>query len=292
MNPAAPSTAGPHRVSASVKRILFLYLCGVTISLQATSLIEWMVDLSAVWQVKAPIVLLAGPLAVAFLGYLLFPPSRHDVPPLVWSLNAVVMTVFWGGGYVLAGVLTYGGDFMSLEIPLDRQIPFTPEWIFVYLTVYFVFLMPLFYLEDRRRLVTLDLAQVLSLAFSYTMFLYCPVAIDRPTVEPLDFATWTVAVVQGNDPAWNCFPSTHCVACTVAALAMLESNWKAGYWILLSTVAICISTVMTKQHFVLDAAAGVLLGVSFFFLAKVIVATAGDRLGRLLGPDWGAKQNA
>jgi len=268
------------------RRRIFLYFVGLIIALQGTSFVEWLVDSRLLLQIKIAMVAVAIPVAVTILGMRFFPPPPSRIPPLVWSLNAVGLFVFWAGGYLLSGLLAYHGTFMSMAIPLDRHIPFTPEWIFVYLTVYFVFLLPLFYLDDRCKLVTLDLAQMLALTFSYTMFLYCPVAIDRPQIPVTDFASWTVSAVQGNDPPWNCFPSTHCVACTVATLAMIEVNWKLGFWCVLSTVAICISTVMTKQHFVLDAAAGILLGAAFFLLAKVIVRMTAGRLESLLGREW------
>jgi len=112
-----------------------------------------------------------------------------------------------------------------------------------------------------------------------------PVAYERPQIEGYSFAGWALSIVQGKDPAWNCFPSTHCTASTVAALALYFENRKMGIWGLLSTVAICFSTVFTKQHFVLDVVVGVLLGSGIYFLVRCTMMST--RFGGLLAARLG-----
>lgn len=302
-----PESKSPLLFSAQLKRVLFLYVVGCIIALQLISLVEWLVvggdPVGGAWHVCAgpwtltigdwwlPKTLLVSfviPMTVTLAGIRLFPAKVVRMPSSVWGINAVVMMVFWSGGYVLTGALAYQGDFMSLAIPIDHRIPFRPEWVFVYLTVYFVFVLPFFYLEDRKALIAMDISQFVALGISYTMFIYLPVAYDRPSVEVVDFATWTLSVVQGNDPPWNCFPSTHCIACTISSLALMKYNRKVGWWVLISTIFICASTVFTKQHFVLDVVAGVLLGAAIFYLVRKVVfhSWLGNRLVRLLGSDW------
>ena len=297
----------PLLFSAQLKRVLFLYIVGCIIALQLTSLVEWLLvgpgpasgswrvvagpwtlTLGGWWLPKTLLVTLVIPGIVTLAGLRLFPPKVIGMPLAVWGINVVVMMIFWAGGYFLTGALAYQGDFMSLAIPIDHRIPFRPEWVFVYLTVYFVFILPFFYLEDRKALIAMDLSQFIALALSYTMFIYLPVAFDRPMVEVVDFATWTLDIVQGQDPPWNCFPSTHCIACTIASLALMKYNRKVGWWVLGSTIFICASTMYTKQHFVLDVVAGVALGAAIFYLVRRVVfhSWLGNRLVRLLGSDW------
>ena len=274
--------------SAKLKRVLFLYVVGCIIALQGSSLVEWLVDSRLLLLQKTLLVTLVIPGTIALVGMRLFPPKVFRMPLSVWGINVLLMMVFWSGGYFLTGALAYQGDFMSLAIPPDHRIPFRPEWVFVYLTVYFLFILPFFYLEDRKALIAMDLSQFIALALSYTMFIYLPVAFDRPAVEVVDFATWTLSVVQGNDPPWNCFPSTHCIACTISSLALVKYNLKIGLWVGLSTVAVCLSTMFTKQHYVLDVGAGVLLGIAIFFLVRRVIfhSWLGERFGRLLGSGW------
>jgi hypothetical protein len=272
--------------SAYLRRGLFLYVTALIAALQATSVLELAVNVTVTVRVAVFVLAALIPLPVALVGVLLWPPRETQMRVKHWGLNAAAVFAFWAGGYFLVGALSYSGRFESLEIPLDNVVPFVPEWVFVYLTVYPFFMLPLLYVEDTRRLLVLDIAQVLALLVSYLTFVVFPVAIVRPAVVPHDLATHALAIVQGRDPPWNCFPSTHCTACTVAALALLDENRWLGVWGLVSTAAICVSTVMTRQHFVLDAVTGVLLGGGLYFLVRfaLLDRRVGDRLSRLIGP--------
>lgn len=266
--------------SAYSRRMLYLYALGLIFALQLTSIVEALVGItiSAPW--KVALVVSVAPVLVVGLGVVFYPPREEAMPSRVWLPNALAMLVFWAGGYFLVGQLAGGGPFHSMEIPLDQEIPFRPAWVFVYVTVYPFFLFPLFYLDDPKDLLTVDLAQFLALTMSYVMFVVYPVEYPRAPLVETDFATWALSVVHGQDPAWNCFPSTHCTACTISSLSVMRSNPKLSAWAVLSTAAICISTLMTKQHFVLDVVMGVVLGVASFYSVKALIrrTTFGDWL--------------
>ncbi len=258
-------------VSRFLKQFLFLYAFGLVLALQVTSLMEFFGSFSIPWPIRTFSVAAGIPLLVVYLGRRFLPRPAPKLGFRTWGLNALALTLFWAGGYFIVGALSYSGEFYSMGIGLDEKIPFYPEWVFIYLTVYGFFLIPLFYVDDLKQLVILDLSQVLALSISYTTFIIYPVAIDRPGVVPADFATWALSLVQAQDPPWNCFPSTHCTACTVAAFALVRAKPAFGWWAIPSTVGIYVSTVLTKQHFVLDALAGVVLGSVLYLAVTLLV---------------------
>ncbi len=257
--------------AAYLKRFLFLYAFGVVLALQLTSIMEFIGSFSIPWVVRTFAVSVGFPCLFVFMGRRFFPVGKPSLGIKVWGLNTLALFGFWAGGYFVVGSLSYHGDFHSMGIALDEAIPFAPDWVFIYLTVYAFFLMPLFYIDDMKELIVLDGAQIITLSISYTTFIVFPVAFDRPPVAPSDFSTWTLSLVHAQDPAWNCFPSTHCATCTVAALGLIRANKKFAWWAIPSTLAICVSTVMTKQHFVLDALVGVLLGCGTFLIVNHVV---------------------
>lgn len=258
-------------VAVFLKRFLFLYAFGLVLALQATSLMEVFGSFSFPWPIRTFSVGVLLPLIFVYVARRWFPGPEPKLGIRTWGLNALGLFGFWAGGYFLVGSLSYSGEFYSMAIPLDDRIPFAPDWVFIYLTVYGFFLIPLFYLDDKVQLLILDASQGLALSLSYLTFVVYPVAIDRPPVVAADFATWALSLVQAQDPPWNCFPSTHCTACTVAAFALVRANRKFAWWAIPSTLAICVSTVMTKQHFVLDVVAGVLLGSVLYLSVTYLV---------------------
>ena len=91
-----------------------------------------------------------------------------------------------------------------------------------------------------------------------TLFLAMPVAFDRPglaTTTP-NFAEWALQLVYGRDPPWNCMPSTHCAVAMLSALALLETGRGVGWFGMFTAAAIGVSTLYTKQHYVVDVLAG------------------------------------
>lgn len=257
-------------VSTRLKRFLFFYITGLIIALQASSAIEYLAQFHLDPAIRSFLVVSVLPLLSVAVGFKLLPPGPMPAPPLwAWVANMAFMFLFWAGGYFLVGALSYSGEFYSMAIPLDGEVPFRPEWVFIYLTVYPIFLLSIVYLDKVEHIIILDVSQFLALLISYLAFIVYPVAIERPPVEGHSFATWALSIVQAKDPPWNCFPSTHCTTCTVAALALVRSNPVLSIWAIVSTLLICLSTIMTKQHFILDAVCGVLLGSGIFCIVNL-----------------------
>jgi hypothetical protein len=80
------------------------------------------------------------------------------------------------------------------------------------------------------------------------------------------FSTWVLAIVYGADRPWNCFPSLHVAMSLLAALTVLEVHRIRGMLILLLTFLIALSTILIKQHYVLDVVAAMLLTVTIYFV--------------------------
>jgi hypothetical protein len=244
-----------------VKRFIFLYVVGIVLALSATTPIEYFLAPELYWRIKVLFILLLVPSAIAWADFFLNQPDGSGLPARIWITNAVVLFALWSGGYTVVGWVTEGNEYASLWSSLDERFPLIPECVFIYLTVYFIYVLPLFRIENARRLLTFDVALFVTLAVSYATFIVFPVAFPRPQVYPQgDFSTLILYLVQAGDPAWNCFPSTHCATCTIASLALLRESRSLGIWVSATTVAIYLTTLLTRQHFVADAVAGIALG--------------------------------
>lgn len=74
------------------------------------------------------------------------------------------------------------------------------------------------------------------------------------------------------DAADNLFPSIHCLASWLSFIAV-RKNEKIPKWYraasFLMAASVCVSTLTTKQHVLIDVAAGVGLGeFSYWFVGK------------------------
>ena len=188
----------------------------------------------------------------------------HDFrlnPYSSWALASVLLFCFWAGSYFLVGVLTDPTRVRILPATLDQFIPLSAPFVFIYIAVYPLFVLPFFYIRDRAVLHRLEIGYIVMLLISYTVFLTMPVAFDRPTLPPSppDCSYWTLMLVYGQDKPWNCLPSTHCGVALLAALALLETDRRLGIWGIVTALVIGVSTLYTKQHYLVDALAGFVL---------------------------------
>ena len=154
--------------------------------------------------------------------------------------------------------LVYGGGqwvgthtkAWNIETSLDDKIPVIPWFVGIYLS-FFIFcainFMVMGYLEKT-------ICGIFYLCFPTTNL--------RPEIVGTDFWSRMLAGLYQMDAAVNLFPSIHCMDswfCVVVLrnIPRVPAWYMAVTWIW--AVAICASTLFTKQHGILDVAAGIVL---------------------------------
>ncbi len=150
---------------------------------------------------------------------------------------------------------------------LDRLIPFQPNALFAYLSLWlYIGVGPGLTLTFRELVVYGAWISAMCLA-GLGIFYAWPTAVPPLLIDVSGYAGF--AMLQGVDAAGNACPSMHVAAAmftvirveqvlrdarTPVALRLLNLLWFA---------AIAWSTLAVKQHVVLDAVAGALLGIAF-----------------------------
>ena len=175
-----------------------------------------------------------------------------------WRLTVVGLVMFglWAGGYMAVGFWTLGRPTASLGLPGESAIPLVPEAVFVYTTVYPMVLLPWLLVSDHQLLRPMAVAYALVLLGAYATFLVYPVGFPRAAVPVTDFSTLILNVFYANDPPTNCFPSTHCAMSSLSAFCLYRIDRRFGWWAFAVAFAIGVSTLLTKQHYAIDVAAG------------------------------------
>lgn len=165
--------------------------------------------------------------------------------------------------YLVIADRVRGSAVHAPEFALDRHLPLTPVWALVYGALYlFLILLPVFVVQ-REGLIHRTVWAYLSVwLVSYAIFLLYPTIAPRPDEVTGDgFAVWGLRFLYDADPPYNCFPSLHVAHSFVSALAAFRVHRTLGLAALSCATLVAISTLFTKQHYVADLVAGIILAL-------------------------------
>jgi len=197
-----------------------------------------------------------GKLALPLLGV-----NGSRVVPAVLVAATVVAQ------YGIAGHLAMGREPVLLEMTaLDRAIPFLPWTYWIYLTVYCIYFTSCFVQRDRVVLGKFLVGYVIAYTLISVFFVAFPTAFPRelfPLPEELDPATRAViGFSRATDYPTNCWPSMHVASCVLSAAPLYgrRPRWFAAFCVW--SLAICATTLTTKQHYVVDLLPGALYGLA------------------------------
>ena len=165
-------------------------------------------------------------------------------------------------GYIFIAAEVRGGTAHVLTTSLDRLVPLQPWWAIVYGALYLaLILLPVFVVREEALLRRTVLAYLSIWITAYLCFLAYPTIAPRPVAVPGDgFGAWGLRGLYGMDPPYNCFPSLHVAHSFVSALAAFRVHRRVGQAALVAATLVALSTLFTKQHYVLDVVAGTALG--------------------------------
>jgi hypothetical protein len=150
---------------------------------------------------------------------------------------------------------------------LDRLVPFQPEALFLYLSLWlYVGAGPGLQLRWRE-LISYAAWSILLCVAGLTIFYFWPTQIPSSGLDPT--AHFGFAMLQGIDAAGNACPSMHVAfaAFTAVRIDQVLRATRSPRFLraanLAWATAIVFSTLAIRQHVVLDVGAGLLLGTLF-----------------------------
>lgn len=153
----------------------------------------------------------------------------------------------------------------SLYVSSELAIPFVPEFVWVYLSLYVLFVIPPFFLTSSR-MNFLGRQLVAATVFCGLIFLLLPAELGFERTIPDDpFYSALFANLFAVDLPHNMVPSLHVTFSALILFAFIEGqrpSWTKilfGAWLVL----ICASTVLVHQHHLLDVATGLLVAAAF-----------------------------
>jgi membrane-associated phospholipid phosphatase len=168
----------------------------------------------------------------------------------------------------------------SLLLSLDEKIPFRPGWVWIYSFLYYPFIVStILTIRDFKQFAYTCLNFMALLVLQVVIAFVFPVktppswrAYD-PTISP---SARFLGFVHSVDKGGNCFPSMHIAVATLSALHSASNLYPhigaAAYCLVLLPLLIAVSTLFTKQHYLLDLPAGAALAYAVFSLHHLLYA--------------------
>jgi hypothetical protein len=189
--------------------------------------------------------------------------------PLLPDSRRLRIYAYWAGLAGVAFLLVYPtlnwltslrARRFHLYVSPELNIPFVPQFIWAYLSMYIVFLLPLFLLPAER-MPALGKQLIAGTALGGLLFLLLPADLGFVREIPSDgLYTNIYKSIFGIDGPHNLVPSLHVVwSCAIILMCadIARPRGRLLLYIWLGTVV--ISTVLVHQHHLLDVLAGVFI---------------------------------
>jgi membrane-associated phospholipid phosphatase len=192
--------------------------------------------------------------------------------PLPFRLSILTLTlILWLGIYFGVNRLRITPRRrLDSAIPLDRKIPFVPQLVLIYFSTYVFVIQPFIILSKARQFYWM-LTSFASITVIYSL-IHATVPSQIQRMEKFDtngFSSKLIALFQQTCKPYGNFPSMH----VALSVPVVGANFHAvgpfmGSIAFVWAVLIALSTLLTKQHYILDVLVGLLGGILVFALTS------------------------
>ena len=173
--------------------------------------------------------------------------------------------------YFLINRLVVGGWALSLSI--DKYIPLYPPALVFYLLGSLLFIgFPIWAAlyskegEFEAYIISVFAATLVS----YVIYIALPTYVIRPNITSQDYLSKAIVFLYKNDFPHNAAPSGHTFYTLISFLYI--KHWRPRLLTISLIIAVLIiaSTMLTKQHYVMDVLSGLMLGFTAYWAGRFI----------------------
>ncbi len=153
-------------------------------------------------------------------------------------------------------------NYLDMTTKYDEMIHVLPWWVLVYIYAYIFWLVSYIWVakENKETCCRFLTADLLGKIVCFALFIIIPTTNIRPELPSDAFARPVLELIYFLDTPDNLFPSMHC-SVSWFAVRYVNKCKKIPLWYKLlswvSTFAIFLSVLFTKQHVILDIFGGV-----------------------------------
>lgn len=200
-------------------------------------------------------------------GYLSGIVPRDRIFPLFMAV-AVNFAVYFGTRIIAGGWYHH-----NIESALDQKIPLWAPSVLIYFGCYLFWIANYIIIarQDKQLVCRFFSADFISRLVCMLVYLLYPTTNTRPEILPEGFWNQAMLFLYNTDAADNLFPSIHCLVSWFCYISLRgRKNISFGYraFSCIMAVLVCVSTLTTKQHVIIDVIGGVALAEICFYVGK------------------------
>ncbi len=169
-------------------------------------------------------------------------------------------------------LLGQGRFHYDLTLPVDTQIPILPWTVSIYFGcfLFWILLYGRVSMLPREQSDRFFCANLLAKGIGFLFFVLLPTTNVRPVLPGTTIWDAIMRFLYRIDDADNLFPSFHCMIAWLCWVGVRRNRdvpvaWRASA--LVMAIAVCLSTLTTRQHVLADVFGGVLLGECCYALS-------------------------
>ncbi len=189
--------------------------------------------------------------------------------------------------YIGGNLISQNKYHHNIALPIDSMLPVVPVFILFYVLAYVQWIAGYIVIcrESRERCYRVMTAEVIAKTVCLLCFIFFPTTADREMLTGNGLFERLTNFIYSVDTPNNLLPSIHCLesyAVFRGAIGLKKTpRWYTPVMFVFS-VGVFLSTVLLKQHVVIDIPAGILV----FELGLIItrLTKADERLSALLPP--------
>lgn len=182
----------------------------------------------------------------------------YAIIPLI-SCFVLNCAVYWG-----CNLITFSWYHHDFTTDFDRSIPFIPWFVSIYLVCYVFWVINYIIIGrlDREHLFKFVVADMSSRIICCIFFILMPTTNIRPEITGTGIFDVLMRFLYNIDSPTNLFPSIHCLVswfCYIGIRGKKEIPVWYRVFSCVFAIMVCISTQVTKQHYIIDLIAGIAL---------------------------------
>lgn len=161
----------------------------------------------------------------------------------------------------------------DMTTSMDERIPFLPLTVSIYFGCYLFWVINYCFcaFQDKTARNRFFCADFFAKGICFILFLLIPTTNIRPEITDTSIWGFLMKFLYKIDSADNLFPSIHCLVSWLCWIGVRKNKSIPAiyrYFSLVAALAVCISTLTTRQHVIVDVISGVLLAEGSYFLAS------------------------
>ena len=173
--------------------------------------------------------------------------------------------------YSVAYLLYYATNHFPMVSPtllplswVDQNTPFLPWTVLIYISEYFYFAFVYILLKREDNINQYLYSYFFAQIIACFIFIVFPVTYPRELFPvPTDIPLWLQGIwtwLRKADAPTNCLPSLHVASVYLSAFAFITDKQMKLFWVFfIWSTFIAISTLSTKQHYLIDIVSGITL---------------------------------